>query len=87
MPTTAFFHDGSRTVQFWVEIDGLPFGARVGKETLHYRYTDGKPDADPLDTYRTHSAEIDAAVRRRVLAGSREPVIIRAPDLIDALQS
>jgi hypothetical protein len=87
MSTAPFFHDESRSVQFLVDIDGKPFSARVGKETLHYRYTVGKPDADPIETYRQHSGEIDAAVRRRVLAGSLEPVILRAPDLIDALQS
>jgi hypothetical protein len=34
-----------------------------------------------ITTYAAHAAEIDAAVRRRVAAGSHEPVMLRDPDV------
>jgi hypothetical protein len=36
-------------------------------------------DDDPLSTYAANSAEIDAAIRRRMANGSREPVMPRDP--------
>jgi hypothetical protein len=34
-----------------------------------------------METYRSHSEDIDAAVRRRMARGAREPVMVREPDL------
>ena len=76
-----FFHVPSGTVRFWVTVDGLPVGASIGKETLHYRYQPYATDDDPLATYLDHAAEIDTAVRRRVAGGSVEPVMLRDPDV------
>jgi hypothetical protein len=76
-----FLHDESGAVRFWVEIDGVAFGASVGKAALHYRFRPGRHDEDPLETYRAHATEIEAAVRRRVASGSIEPVMLREFDL------
>lgn len=81
MPQEPYFHIESSSVRFWVLIDGLPVGASIGKATLHYRYRAHMHDDDPLATYAAHAAEIHAAVRRRVATGSREPVMLRDPDV------
>lgn len=81
MSQPPFFHDVSGTVRFWVLVDDQLVGASIGKETLHYRYQPQATDDDPLRTYLQHAAEIDAAVRRRVSSGSREPVMIRDGDV------
>lgn len=76
-----FFHQPSGSVRFWVQVDDLLVGASIGKETLHYRYRAQRSDDDALETYAENSAEIDAAVRRRVAEGSREPVMLRDADV------
>ncbi len=81
MSPAPFFHNDSGAVRFWVTINAVPIGATIGKETLHYRYEPHRTDDDPLATYLAHSSEIDAAVRRRVAAGSIEPVMLREPDV------
>jgi hypothetical protein len=81
MSQAPFFHAISGTVRFWVLVDDLLVGASIGKETLHYRYKPQMNDDDALSTYLQHSAEIDAAVRRRVATGSREPVMLRDFDM------
>jgi hypothetical protein len=81
MSTEAYFHDGSGTVRFWVQLDQAPIGAMVRKETLHYRYHPLVSNDDPLETYRDNAAEIDSAVRRRAAAGAGDPNRLRAGDL------
>jgi len=81
MSTEAYFHDDSGTVRFWVQLDQAPIGAMVRKETLHYRYRPLAVNDDPLETYRDNAAEIDSAVRRRVAAGSAEPILLRDADI------
>ena len=81
MSQNPYFHIDSDTVRFWVLVDGLHVGASIGKATLHYRYHPHMRDDQPLDTYTANAAEIDAAVRRRLAAGSREPVMLRDPDV------
>jgi len=81
MSAAPFFHADSGSVRFWTLIDGLPVGASISKETLHYRYNAQRSDDDPLSTYNAHAIEIEAAVRRRVAAGSIEPVMLREYDL------
>jgi hypothetical protein len=81
MSQAPFFHEMSGTVRFWVLVDDQPIGASIGKETLHYRYKPNMSDDDALATYLQNAAEIDAAVRRRVAAGSREPVMLRDGDV------
>lgn len=81
MSQPPFFHPTSGTVRFWVLVDDRLVGASIGKEALHYRYSPQTTDDDPLATYTRNAAEIDAAVRRRVATGSREPVMLRDWDV------
>jgi hypothetical protein len=81
MSQAPFFHEMSGTVRFWVLVDDVLIGASIGKETLHYRYKPNLRDDDALATYTQNAAEIDAAVRRRVATGSREPVMLRDFDV------
>jgi len=81
MSYPAEFHEASGSVRFWVLIDGAHVGASIRKETLHYRYRPTASDDVPLETYNLHVEELDAAVRKRVLGGSVEPVMLRDNDL------
>ena len=76
-----FFHESSGTVRFWVRIDGKLMGASVGRAALHHRYRPNGQDDDPVDIFRAHLADIEAAVRVRVAQGSIEPVMLREYDL------
>jgi hypothetical protein len=76
-----FFDHGTSSVRFWVEIDSNWVAASIRREVLHYFYRSDAHGEDPMDTYRSHSQDIEEAVRRRVAQGAREPVIIREPDL------
>lgn len=84
MSPTPFFHAPSSAVRFWVLVGDLSIGASVSQQTLHYRFEPMRSDDDPLDTYLAHTTEIHAAVRRRVAAGSIEPVMLREHDLAPA---
>jgi hypothetical protein len=81
MSQPPFFHEASRTVRFWVQVDAQWIGASIGKETLHYRYRPDGRDEDPMETYQSHAEDIEAAVRRRLAQGAREPVMLRESDL------
>ena len=81
MPQEPYFHDESATVRFWVVINGTAVGATIGKTALHYHFMPGRSDDQPLPTYLAHAADMEAAVRRRVAAGSIEPVMLREADL------
>jgi hypothetical protein len=81
MHHAAYFHDDSASVRFWVEVDGQSIGASISRQTLHYRFQPQRSDDEPLATYQAHIAEIEAAVRSRVAAGSLEPVMLREHDL------
>lgn len=77
----AFFHEESGAVRLWVRTeDGACVGAIVRKEVLHYRLGASSDGVDALKTYQAHRQEIDAVVRRRIAAGSLEPVILRESD-------
>lgn len=81
MSQPAFFHEASESVHFWVFIDGNMVGARISRQTLHYQYCAHAHGESHLATYQAHSGDIDAAVRRRIVQGSAEPVIVREFDL------
>ena len=81
MSDSPFFHESSGTVRFWVLVDGRPLAASVSREALHYRYRATAQGEDPMDTYRDNVTDIEAAVRRRLTQGSREPVMLREYDL------
>jgi hypothetical protein len=77
-----FFHQDSETVRFWVQVPGgVPIGAILTKQLLHYRF-DAKPDgSDAVAIYEKNRSELDAAVLARVASGSIEPVMLREHDL------
>ena len=81
MPPAPYFHDDSSSVRFWVQVAGVPVGATVSERTLHYRFAPLRSDDVALETYVAHADELHAAVRRRVAAGSIEPVMLREHDL------
>jgi hypothetical protein len=81
MSDSPFLHEASGTVRFWILVEGQPFGASVGREALHHRYRPTTQGDDPLETYHANAADIEAAVRRRIAQGSREPVMLREYDL------
>ena len=81
MSDAPFFHESSGTIRFWVPVDGQLLGASVSREALHHRYRPTAQGEDPLETYLANVADIEAAVRRRLAQGSREPVMLREYDL------
>lgn len=81
MSQAPFFHEASGSVRFWIPVDDGFVGASIRKETLHYRFQPHATGEDPVATYVQHSAEIDAAVRRRLASGAREPVMLRDTDV------
>ena len=77
-----YFHSDSDALRFWVLCDhGLNVGATISRQTLHFRFKGDMSGSDVLATYEAHRDEIDAAVRRRVAKGSREPVMLREFDV------
>ena len=81
MSDDAFLHESTDTVRFWVMVEGQAFGASVGRMALHHRYRPQAQDEDPLETFRANLPDIEAAVRRRIAQGAREPVMLREYDL------
>ena len=81
MSEAPFFHEASGTVRFWILVDGKPLGASISREALHHRYRPTTHADDPLETYQANAGDIEAAVRRRLAQGSREPVMLREYDL------
>jgi len=86
MNESPYFDLGTGRFRFWVTLDdGRAFGATITKETLHYRFH-GQPDgSDALAVYQVNRQCIDDAVKRRVQAGAREPIVLRDPDVSDRL--
>ncbi len=77
-----FLHGESGAVRFWVLADaGQQVGASISNQTLHYSFGAELSGADALATYTANRDVIDAAVRRRVAAGSIEPVMLRERDV------
>ena len=81
MSDAPFFHESSGTVRFWVAVDGEMIGASVSREALHHRYRPTAQGEEPVQTFLANAADIEAAVRRRLAQGSREPVMLREYDL------
>ena len=78
----AFMHDESGVIRFWVLTEsGQQVGATISKQTLHYSFGADLGGSDALATYAANREVIDAAVRRRVAAGSIEPVMLRERDV------
>lgn len=77
-----FFHQDTEALRFWVQVPGgVPIGAMLTRQLLHYRF-DAKPDgSNAVALYEAHRSELDAAVLARVANGSIEPVMLREHDL------
>ena len=86
MINPAYLHLESDSVRFWVLVDTTWVGAMISRRCLHHRFQPQAVDEDPMQTYLTFEQDIHAAVRRRVAAGSLEPVMLREHDLRDALK-
>jgi len=76
-----YFHADSGCVRFWIDIDAQSVGASISQQTLHFRFRPGAQGDDAMETFRAHSAEIEAAVRRRIGEGALQPVMLREHDL------
>jgi hypothetical protein len=77
----AYFDDCAGVVYLWVRTAaGFLMGAMLRKEVLHFRFGAALSGVDALKTYQQHRAEIEAAVLRRIAAGSIEPVLLRESD-------
>ena len=87
MTQPAYLHLESDSVRFWVLVDATWVGAMISRRALHHRFQPQAVDEDPMQTYLTFEQDIHAAVRRRVAAGSLEPVMLREHDLRDALKT
>lgn len=86
VPPSPFFDLATGTLRFWVTLeDGNAVGATITKETLHYLFSGHPAGDDATATYERHHHRIDAAVRRRFAAGSREPVMLRDHDVAPRL--
>jgi hypothetical protein len=77
----AFLHEASGSIRFWVPVDGRLMGASVSPLALHHRYRPAGQGEDPMETFRLNLPDIEAAVRRRLAEGAREPVMLREYDL------
>ena len=76
------FHVESDALRFWVALaDQGQVGASVSRSVLHYCFKGRQDGSDAALVYAANRSEIDAAVVRRVAAGSREPVMLREHDL------
>jgi hypothetical protein len=81
MTDSPFFHEGAREVRFSVIVDQASVWASIGQATLRYHFHPTAHEDDPMKTFMAHEIEIKAAVRRRVAAGSLQPVMLRESDL------
>jgi hypothetical protein len=77
----AFYHQDSEAVRFWVSIADGFVGASIRSAVLRYHFNPDGVREEPIEIYARHAAELGAAVQRRVASGSREPVMLREPDL------
>jgi Protein of unknown function (DUF1488) len=75
------FDLASGALRFWVDVGGVAVGASMSKQALHYRLRGDANGNDAVAVYHAHRAELEAAVRRRLAAGSLEPILLRESDL------
>ena len=76
------FRSGSESLWFWVPAEGgSAVRAIVSRGVLHDQFK-GKLDGSAAPSvYAAHRRLIDAAFLRRIEAGAREPVVLRAQDV------
>lgn len=81
----AICHDVAHIVRFWVQVDGTPVCAMVSDNSLRCCFVPAQPRKAALLIFGEHLAELDEMVRRRIAAGSAEPVMLHDSDFpIDA---
>ena len=79
------FHDAARTVRFWVPVNGVAVCAMVDEATLRCCFVPPQPRESALSLVGAHQKELDDIVRRKIAAGSVEPVMLHDSDFpIDA---
>ncbi len=82
MPTTAQQHEPNGVLCFNTPIGTDQVTAFVSESSLRARYGGLAAACDDLESmYCLHQLEINAAVARRIRAGARQPVVLRASDL------
>ena len=81
MPTTAQQHEPNGVLCFNTPIGTDQVTAFVSETSLRARYGVPAADDDLESMYCLHQLEINAAVARRIRAGARQPVVLRASDL------
>ena len=83
MPTrTAMQHEPNGVLCFNTPIGSDQVIAFVSESSLRARYGALALAGDNLQSmYSLHELEINAAVARRIRAGARQPVVLRASDL------
>jgi hypothetical protein len=85
-PPFATAHPGE-SLRFFVNVGDESVAAYITQTSWRAaRHEQAQPEADTfepalLDTYRAHQDQIDRAVLRRLAAGARAPVVLRAADL------
>ena len=79
------FRETAHIVRFWVQVDGRLVCAMVSDTSLRCCLAPAEPRKAALAIFGEHLAELDEMVRRRVAAGSVEPVMLQDSDFpIDA---
>ena len=82
MPTTAQQHEPNGVLCFNTPIGTDQVTAFVYESSLRARYGGLAAACDDRESmYCLHQLEINAAVARRIRAGARQPVVLRASDL------
>ena len=77
--------DDAHIVRFWVTVDGKAVSAMVSDASLRCCFVPAQPRKTALAIFGEHLAELDEMVRRRIAAGSAEPVMLHDSDFpIDA---
>ena len=78
-------HDVAHIVRFWVPVNGKSVSAMVSDTSLRCCFVPAQPRKTALSIFGEHRAELDEMVRRRIAAGSTEPVMLHDSDFpIDA---
>lgn len=81
MPPHRTFDKTTGTLRFRVPLQRGHVTAYISQTTWQARYGLGHSDASFVEIYIANQPMIDAAVVRKVNAGARTPVVLKAADL------
>jgi hypothetical protein len=81
MEATSHPNRSAGSARFEVRVADHSVTAFISESAWRARFGDGCSDSGFLETVRGHRELLEAAVTRRVAAGSREPVVLRSTDL------